>query len=151
MSIEMQRSAISGISDRVHPNCVVCSTANTRGLQLDFVPGADGVITATFRCDKALEGYPGVVHGGIVSSILDGAMGHCMFLRGQVAVTVEMTTRFRHPVVINEEATVSARIQGTAHPLYLLEAQIVQAGQVKATAQGKFCDQPELANGLEQL
>jgi len=147
----MRQRAISSISDRVHPNCVVCSPANTRGLQLEFVPGADGGITATFRCGKALEGYPGLVHGGIVSSILDGAMGHCMFLRGQAAVTVEMTTRFRHPVVIREEAAVSARIQRVAHPLYLLEAQIVQAGQVKATAQGKFYDQPELADGLEQL
>jgi uncharacterized protein (TIGR00369 family) len=120
-------------------------------MQLEFVPGADEGITATFTCDKTLEGYPGVVHGGIVSSILDGAMGHCMFLRGQVAVTVEMTTRFRHPVVIGEEATVSARIEQAAHPLYLLEAQIVQAGQVKATAQGKFYDQPEFADGLEPL
>jgi uncharacterized protein (TIGR00369 family) len=129
----------------------VCSPANTRGLQLEFIPGADGGITAMFTCDKALEGYPGVVHGGIVSSILDGAMGHCMFLRGQAAVTVEMTTRFRHPVVVGKEATVSARIQQAAHPLYLLEAQIVQTGQVKATAQGKFYDQPELADGLESL
>lgn len=147
----MQRNAVNSLSDRVHPNCVVCSPANTRGLQLEFVPGADGGVTATFRCGKALEGYPGVVHGGIISSILDGAMGHCMFLRGQVAVTVEMTTRFRHPVMIREEATVSACIERAAHPLYLLEAQIVQAGQVKATAQGKFYDQPELVDGLEPL
>ena len=140
----MEQSVVANISSRVHPNCVVCSLTNTRGLQLEFVSGDNGSVTATFGCDEALEGYQGVVHGGVISSVLDGAMGHCMFSRGQVAVTVEMTTRFRHPVVINEKATVSARIQRTSHPLYLLEAQIVQAGQVKATANGKFLDQPQL-------
>lgn len=141
MSIEMQRSTISNISDKVHPNCVVCSLANTKGLQLEFVSGEDGGATATFTCDRTLEGYPGVVHGGIVSSILDGAMGHCMFSRGQVAVTVEMTTKFRHPVVTNQQAIVSANITRFSHSLCLLEAEIVQNGKVKATAKGKFFDQ----------
>lgn len=134
----LQRSSINNISDRVHPNCVVCSSANLKGLQLEFVPGADGSISATFTCDKTLEGYPGVVHGGIVSSILDGAMGHCMFSRGQAAVTVELTTRFRHPVVTNQQAIVSAHVTRFSHPLCLLEAEIVQDGKVKATAKGKF-------------
>ena len=139
----LQRSRINNISDRVHPNCVICSPANLRGLQLEFNLGADGSITATFTCDKALEGYPGVVHGGIVSSILDGAMGHCMFSRGQAVVTVELTTRFRHPVVTNQQATVFAHITRLSHPLCLLEAEIVQDGKVKATAKGKFFNQRE--------
>ena len=141
MSIEMPQSAMSNISDKVHPNCVVCSLANVRGLQLEFVSGEDGGITATFTCDNAVEGYPGVVHGGIVSSILDGAMGHCMFSRGQVAVTVEMTTRFRHPVIINQQAIVSAHVTRFFDPLCLLEAEIIQDGKVKATAKGKFFNQ----------
>jgi len=131
----------------------VCSPVNTRGLQLEFVSGEDGGITATFTCDKALEGYPGVVHGGIVSSILDGAMGHCMFSRGQVAVTVEMTTRFRHPVVTNQQAIVSAHVTRFYHPLCLLEAEIVQDGKVKATAKGKFYDQgsKSVVNGVQYV
>ena len=141
MTVEMQQNPKTNISDRVHPHCVVCSPANLRGLQLEFVSEEDGGVTATFTCDEALEGYPGVVHGGIVSSILDGAMGHCMFSRGQVAVTVEITTRFRHPVVTNQQAIVTAHIKGLSHPLCLLEAEIVQDGKVRATAKGKFFDQ----------
>jgi len=55
-----------------------------------------------------------------------------------------MVTRFRHLVVIPQKATVSARIERSSHPLYILEAQIVQAGQVKTIATGKFLDQPQL-------
>ena len=85
-----------------------------------------------------------MMHGGVMSSILDGAMGNCMFARGQAAVTAGMTTRFRHPVVTGREATVSARITRVSHPLYLLEAKIIQDGKVKATANGKYYDQPKL-------
>jgi len=144
VSVDTQRSITTNIRNWIHPNCVVCSLDNAMGLHLEFVSGYDGSISATFSCDEAFEGYPGFLHGGVISSILDGAMGHCIFARGQAAVTVEMATRFRHPVVIHQEASVSARIERSSHPLYLLEAQIVQAGQVKATATGKFLDQPQL-------
>ena len=144
MSVDTRQSITTNICNWVHPNCVVCSLDNAKGLHLEFIPADDGIIIATFQCDEAFEGYPGFLHGGVISSILDGAMGHCIFARGQAAVTVEMATRFRHPVVIHQEATVSARIERAYHPLYLLEAQIIQAGQVKATATGKFLDQPQL-------
>ena len=144
MSIRIEEDNITNVIARGHPNCVVCSLANSRGLQLDFLYGDDRSIAATFTCDETLEGYRGIMHGGMISSVLDGAMTHCMFAHGKTAVTAEMSTRFRHPVLIRQVATVSARIRRSCHPLYLLEAKIVQGGQVKATATGKFLDQPQL-------
>jgi uncharacterized protein (TIGR00369 family) len=111
---------------------------------MEFDIDDDGGVQATFQCDETFEGYPGMVHGGVISSILDGAMSNCMFARGLATVTVEMTTRFRHPVTIGQEAMVSARITRVSHPLYLLEAEIVQDDRVKATAEGKYYDQPKL-------
>ena len=144
MNIETVQNTVANIRNMVHPKCVVCSFRNGNGLNLEFDVADNGSVTSTFKCEEAFEGYPGVLHGGVISSILDGAMGHCMFARGQAAVTVEMTTRFRHPVVTGMEATVSARIVRTSHPLYLLEAEIIQEGEIKATAKGKFYDQPKL-------
>ena len=151
MSIQTQQNTNANIRNWIHPNCVVCSSKNSKGLHLEFVSSNDGAVTATFQCDEAFEGYPGVLHGGVISSILDGAMGHCMFARGQIAVTAEMTIRFRHPVVTNQEATVSARITRSSHPLYLLEAEIIQAGQVKVTAKAKFLDRPRLIDVSEGI
>ena len=148
MKIETVQNTVANIRNRVHPKCVVCSSANTKGLHLHFDVADDGSVKADFQCDEAFEGYPGVLHGGVISSILDGAMGNCMFARGQAAVTVEMTTRFRHPVTTYSQATVSARIIRTSHPLYLLEAEIIQDGEIKATAKGKFYDQPDLVDVL---
>ena len=148
MNIEMVQDTVVNIHSRVHPKCVVCGSLNPKGLNLKFDVNDEGGVTALFQCDEVFEGYPGVLHGGVISTVLNGAMGHCMFARGQAAVTVEMTTRFRHPVVISKKATVSAKITRTSHPLYLLEAEIIQDGEIKATAKGKFYDQPDLVDVL---
>jgi len=74
-----------------------------------------------------------------------------MFVRGQTPVTAEMTIRFRHPVITNQEAAVSARITRSSHPLYLLEAVIIQGGQVRATAKAKFLDRPQLIDSSEEI
>ena len=134
------------ISTLAHPDCVVCGFGNANGLHVEFTVDENSCVSAVFACDKVYQGYPGIVHGGVVCSILDGAMGRCMFARGLTAVTVEMTTKFRHPVVIGRQASVFARIRLDQHPLYMLEAEIVQEGKVKATAEGKYYDQPKLKN-----
>lgn len=144
VTVGTRQDIVTNVISKVHPNCVVCSLANNRGLQLDFISGDDGSITATFSCDETLEGYRGIMHGGMISSVLDGAMTHCMFAHGKTAVTAEISTRFRHPILVQQVATVSAQIKRSSHPLYLLKARIVQAGQIKATATGKFLDQPQL-------
>ena len=146
VNIETVQNTVANIRNCVHPRCVVCSSANARGLYVKFDVADDGSVEATFQCDESFEGYPGILHGGVISSILDGAMGNCMFARGQATVTVEMTTKFRHLIVTGREATVSAKITRVSHPLYLLEAEIIQDGKVKATANGKYYDQPKLIN-----
>jgi len=146
MAIETEDKTCSGISSQVHPQCVVCGITNSKGLHLEFNVFEDGSVKADIECNRALQGYPGILHGGVISTILDGAMGHCMFARGQAAVTVEMTTRFRSPVLVDHNAIVMARITRKSHPLYLLQAEIIQNGQVKATAKSKFYDQPALLN-----
>lgn len=144
MNTEMMQNTVANISKRVHPKCIACGFANGNGLHLKFETTMDKGVTATFLCDEGFEGYPGMMHGGIISLILDSAMGNCMFEQGLATVTVEMNVRFRNPVTIGQEATVSAKITRSLHPLYLLEASIVQNGKVNAIAKGKYYDQPKL-------
>ena len=144
MNIETEQLPVSSVCGRVHPRCIVCGSVNARGLHLNFDINDDGSVKTVFECDEIFEGYPGILHGGVISTLLDGAMGHCMFARGLAAVTVEMTTRFRHPVITGKAANISARITRISHPLYLLEAEIAQYGKVNATAKGKFYHKPDL-------
>ena len=149
MKFEAVHKTVVNIRKKVHPQCVVCSFGNARGLHLKFEVENDGSVVSEFECDESFEGYKGILHGGVISSILDGAMGNCIFVTGHTAVTVEMNTRFRHPIEIFKKAIVRARIVRVSSPLYLMAAEIIQDGKVKASAKAKFYDSPKIVNGEE--
>jgi acyl-coenzyme A thioesterase PaaI-like protein len=123
-----------------HPGCFVCGGANARGLRLRYGRGRCDGIEAALDCDGSLEGYGGRLHGGVIAAALDGAMTHCLFALGRTAVTAELIVRFRHPVATGRAATVRARLERDLAPLYLVEAELVQDGVVKAAASAKFME-----------
>ena len=125
-----------------HPFCFVCSASNPMGLALRFVSEEDGSVSAVFVGHPALEGYPGLLHGGIVATLLDGAMVHCLFAHGIQALTAELRVRFLAPLLTGEEVTLRASIESSAHGLHRLRAEASQGDRVCARAQGKFLPPP---------
>ena len=55
--------------------CFVCGLENPVGLHLSFYETGPGEVTVDFTPSDQYQGYPGVLHGGIVASILDEAAG----------------------------------------------------------------------------
>ena len=147
MITESVRANLDTVRSQVHHDCVVCSPSHVRGLCVKFTACADGSVQASFDCDSAFEGYKGVLHGGVIASLLDGAMTNCLFAHGRSALTGELNVRFRHPVVTNTSATVRAAIEWSEPPLFVLKAEVLQNGQVKATSTGKFMEQPSQTPG----
>lgn len=77
-----------------NPYCFACGKNNPVGLHLDF--NFDGeVYTATHVMPAEYQSYDGVVHGGIVSTCLDEAMGGYLFAKGYKAVTARLMIRYR--------------------------------------------------------
>lgn len=56
-------------------HCFVCGLENPVGLQLKIYQVEAGVIETTFTAPEHFQGYPGVLHGGIVATILDEISG----------------------------------------------------------------------------
>lgn len=123
-----------------HPFCLVCSRSNPLGLGLDFQLQPDGSVVADFISHAALEGYSGLLHGGVIAAMLDGAMTNCLFAHGWQAVTGELTVRYRHPVEVGAALTVRAWIHESYRPLHFVEAELRQGDCVKATASAKFME-----------
>ena len=113
MITEFAQSGLQQTWAQAHSDCVVCSLSHRRGLCLKFAKHDDGGVQTDFNCDQAFESYKGILHGGVTTSLLDGAMTNCMFAHGIPAVTAELTVRFRHPVVIKEVAIVRAWIESS--------------------------------------
>lgn len=121
-----------------HPFCYVCSASNPMGLALRYIAAPDGSVSATFLGNCALEGYEGMLHGGVVATVLDGAMTNCLFAQGFQALTADLRVRYRSPVLAAEELTVRAWLESSRHGLFELRAEITQGNRIKAQALGKF-------------
>jgi acyl-coenzyme A thioesterase PaaI-like protein len=134
----------------LHSHCWVCSPTNARGLAVRFVPSREwpGAVEARFDCDPVFEGYDGLIHGGIVSSLIDGAMVYCLFHQNRVAHTAALNVRFRHPVFVGREATVRAWVRQARGRLHVLAAELLQDGQVKVEASAKFMEAAVAAGAM---
>lgn len=131
----------ASLADRLHAGCVVCSRKNPRSLRLCFGPTPDGEgVTASFPCDTDFQGYDGLIHGGVVSMLLDGAMAHCLFHHGRAGHTGELVVRFRQGVLVGRVATVSARLVRSKGRMHELSAELRQDRVVKAEATARFME-----------
>lgn len=123
-----------------HAGCIVCGAGNPAGLRLQFAPTDDRGVATRFTGGAELEGYPGLLHGGIICALVDGAMTNCLFARGVTAVTAELTVRYLEGVPIGREVEVVAGCLRTRGHLFVLQAEIRLEGRPVVRATGKFMD-----------
>ena len=131
-------------AERLHANCVVCGQDNPRGLGIRFNLSPDGSVWGNLRCPDDLVGYPGRLHGGMVASLLDGVMIHCLFAHGYLGVTARLNVRYHHPVITQEEITVRGWIEEAKTTLFATESELEQDGRICASATARFVSQPDL-------
>lgn len=104
-------NAASSIAARDDHHCFGCGRLNPHGLHLVFNldPTGDGV-AAPFTPRAEHEGFFGVVHGGIITAVLDEAMGWAVFVRDIWAVTGKIAVTFRKPVSIGVPTVAIGRV-----------------------------------------
>ena len=91
--------------------CFVCGKDNPDGLHLDFEPEGVAGVRTTCVIPERFQGFAGIVHGGILATILDECMVNTVWLRGVAAVTARFEVRLRHPVHLGERLTARAAVQ----------------------------------------
>lgn len=92
--------------------CFVCGKDNPIGLHLEFKE-KDGMYYTTFTPRREHQSYNGVLHGGIVSTLLDEIMTRYLYAQGKKAVTAKLEVRFRTTTPIGQPLTICSRIVGT--------------------------------------
>lgn len=92
-------------------NCFGCGALNPSGLHLHFYARDDGGVWAPFMPAAAFEGYGGMIHGGIISTLLDEIMAWSLYCHSIWAVTATMTTRFRRPVEVGVPVRLVGRLE----------------------------------------
>ncbi len=92
-------------------DCFVCGQKNDVGLKLVFKTDSkkQSAECLTLITEKYC-GWSGLVHGGIIASIVDDAMAHACKSIGLKCVTAELNLRYKKPVPVNREIRVVARV-----------------------------------------
>ncbi|MBP7865566.1 MAG: PaaI family thioesterase [Acidobacteria bacterium] len=121
-----------------HGRCLLCGDRNPWSLRLSFQPDGEGTVETRFTGHGGLQGYDGMLHGGVIAALLDAAMTHCLFHQGIQAVTGDLHVRYLHAVPCDADLEIRSRVTASHPPLYRLEAQILVGGRVAAWSEAKF-------------
>lgn len=118
--------------------CFGCGNLNPRGLGMRFRL-EDGRAVAEFNPAPHHQGFPGHMHGGLVATMLDEAMGWAVYGQGVWAVTARMSVRFREPVPLSEPLLVVGWVTQTRGLLLDARSEIrSREGALLAQAEGVF-------------
>lgn len=133
--------------DNSASSCFACGTDNPRGLRLLFELHEDKGMMAQWIPDTDLEGYHGIVHGGIVSTVLDEAMAKIVAAKEGKALTAEIRVRFRRQVPSGQVVHIRGWIDNQNKRMINAEAELTATdGTELAHAWGVFLRPRQDAN-----
>ncbi len=124
---------------RDNQRCFVCGKKNPIGLSVNFTinPGSQS-LQATFIPTDNHQGYEGIVHGGILSALLDEAMAKLAFSLVFPVMTAEINVKFKSPAIVGEELFITGKLTRENKRLILAEAAITRGPIIIAEATGKL-------------
>ena len=132
--------------------CLVCGRDNGSSLKARFYQLEAGELAGVFTPLPEHQSYPGRLHGGISSALLDETIGRAINMTDPDAwgVTVELNVKFRKPVPLDEDVRAVARITRDRGRLFEGSGEILLAdGTVAVEATGRYMKLPidKIADG----
>lgn len=113
------------IEQQVTTRCFGCGPDNPIGLKLRFRPEASTVV-CDFNLNDLYAGYPGYMHGGVIFSVLDEAMGWAVYClcSGTLAITAKAEVRYLRPAPTGENLRVTSEVTGRKRKVVTAKAAI---------------------------
>jgi uncharacterized protein (TIGR00369 family) len=129
-------------------SCFVCGRENPVGLKVRWENDhAAGEIRGTVEIPEHFNGYPGVVHGGIVATLLDETAGRALLLEGgheDLMVTLKLEVAYRRPTPTATPLRLVGRLRRRTPSRAEAEAELrLPDGTVSASATVRLVRPPE--------
>jgi len=110
-------------TDKGYNMCFGCGQDNPIGLKLNFKwDGKEA--RAEFTPNKFHQGWAGLIHGGIITCLLDEAMGYAALFEGINCVTAKMQIKLKRPILIDEPLIITSSITKKTRKLIEARANI---------------------------
>jgi len=124
-----------------HNRCFGCGPANPIGLHLDFYVAEDQSVVCMPVVAANFEGPPGLLHGGIIATLLDEAMSKAVRVRGLTAMTRQMDVEYLRPVPSATAIRIVGKLVRSEGRKHWTEAQLFDDKlKILATAKGLFIE-----------
>ncbi len=122
---------------RQHPLCFGCGPDNPIGLQLDLRLEGDRLETHFTPCEEH-GGWPGIVHGGIITGLLYEVMENLPYYQGETTMMKTMETQFRRPAKTSETIAAAAWLEERSGRTMRVSAELTGLldGRKRLIAQG---------------
>jgi uncharacterized protein (TIGR00369 family) len=133
------------------PNCLVCGRSNPLGLHLSLHVDDGGTIRTTFTPGPHHVGFEGLIHGGLLATVLDEAMvWAAIWSCRRACVAGELNVRYRRPGRVGRQLRCAARVVAARSRMIEVVGDIEDAAgdgasAVIATATGKYVPLPAAA------
>jgi acyl-coenzyme A thioesterase PaaI-like protein len=121
-------TAAKSVQPQLNSNCIACGPENLRGLKLEFQTRPEGVASAVWDTSADWEGFKGVIHGGILTTVLDEAMAKAVLAASLAGFTCELKVRFRRVVETGETLQVRGWLVSRDRRKLMTEATLCGAG-----------------------
>lgn len=105
--------------------CFACGRSNPIGLKLQFRFEGDDYVTE-FDVKPEYQGWTGIVHGGLLATVLDEVMARLLWEKGLNAITGRLTVRYHQPLSIGDKVRVRGRITKQRPPVIETTAEAVK-------------------------
>jgi len=128
-------------------NCFVCGLENPVGLRLAFYAVAPDEVVSEIVLPAHYQGYPGVVHGGIVASMLDEIVGRAAMggEETRFMMTARLQIRYRKPVPIEQPLRLMGKLVQRRGKVSEARGELwLPDGSLGAEADALLVDLPEM-------
>ena len=132
----LDNSRLDGNGLYKQPNsdyCFVCGRRNPNGLYMTFYDNGQNEVFSNYTVPDVFQGYPGIVHGGIVSAMLDEVVARVSMIKDphHFMMSVKLEVKFRHPVptetplkIVGRIVRLRGRLGKAVGEIYLPDGQI---------------------------
>ena len=126
--------------------CFACGIENSAGLRGAFYECEGGILIGRFFPRPEWQGYPGRLHGGLASAMLDECLSRVIMIgkAGETwGVTAKLSLSFLEPVPLDRDIFVRARVLKEGGRVYEALGEILLAdGRAAVEASGRFLKLP---------
>ena len=123
--------------------CAICGMDNKYGVHAQFYSMEDGSVMSKFKYREEHQSYPGRVHGGLITAMLDEMGLRALWAKEgneeEMGVTVSLDTKYRKPVPYNTELIGKGVVVKNNNNFLIVESKILDLeGNVLANGTIKY-------------